>query len=283
VTNSIEQRAAEIREMAEDGPGQQAGPTYGTSKEGYDKDGYSKEGYSKDGKQTVAQSEPPLQTKRWDVWAVGTGLFGHYDSSFNNQRYSAGQFTIGLDYRVTPHWLVGIIGDYTYASGTWNGQDFNANTFRGGLYTSFWYGGWYGTVAGLVGTTAYNTAGTTNGVDWTAYAGTGYAWRFGQFEIGPWASIEYNNAQGFAPLNEVATRLGGRVAYRAGRWTPYLQLAWQHNFWDTWTGIDRNALWGSVGTAYRVTDSFWVFADYGGQVGGNYWVQQVDLGAGFSW
>jgi uncharacterized protein with beta-barrel porin domain len=264
--------------VADVGSAQRGGPAYGISKEGYDKGGYSK-----DGKQSVAQSAPPVETKRWDVWAVGTGLFGHYDGGFNNERYSAGQFTIGLDYRVGSHWLVGVVADYTYTSGTWNGQDFKANTFRGGLYTSFWYGGWYGTVAGLIGATAYNAAGTTNGFDWTAYAGTGYVWRFGQLEVGPWASIEYNNAQGFAPLNEVATRAGGRVAYHAGRWTPYLQLAWQHNFWNSWTGMDRNALWGSVGTAYRVNDAFWVFADYGGQVGGDYWAQQVDLGGGYSW
>ena len=250
----------------------QAGPTYG----------YGKDGYSKDGKQIVAQPAPTLQQKRWDVWAVGTGLFGHYDN-FDSERYSAGQFTIGLDYRVRPHWLVGVLADYTYTTGTLNGQNFHANTFRGGLYTSFWYGGWYGTLAGLIGTTAYNSVGTTNGVDWTGYAGTGYAWRLGQFEVGPWASVEYDNAQGFAPLNELATRVGGRVAYHAGKWTPYVQVAWQHNFWDTWTGIDRNAAWGSAGVAYRVTDALWVFGDYGGQVGGNYWVQQFDIGVGYSW
>jgi hypothetical protein len=63
VTNSIEQRAAEMRELAEDeeeSPAQ-AGPTYG----------YGKDWYSKDGKQIVAQPPAPtLQQKRWDVWAV---------------------------------------------------------------------------------------------------------------------------------------------------------------------------------------------------------------------
>jgi hypothetical protein len=77
---------------ADDGSAQQQpGPTYGTSKEGYDKGGYSK-----DGKQSVAQSAPPVQTKRWDVWAVGTGLFGHYDNSFNDQRYSAGHWSLDI-------------------------------------------------------------------------------------------------------------------------------------------------------------------------------------------
>jgi hypothetical protein len=126
VTNPIEQRAAEIRNMADDGGTQQARPTDGTSNEGYDQGGYGKEG-----KQSLAPNAP-LQTNRWHLWAVGTGLFGQYDNSFNNQRYSAGQFTIGLDYRVKSHWLIGVIADYTYMSGTLNAQDFNGNTLRGG-------------------------------------------------------------------------------------------------------------------------------------------------------
>jgi uncharacterized protein with beta-barrel porin domain len=271
VTNSIEQRAAEIRESAEEGPAEASPtPTYG---------------FGKDGKEVVSKEPvaPAVQAqKRWDVWAVGTGLFGHYDD-FHDLHYGAAQLTLGLDYRVRPHWLVGVVTDYTYTSGRWNGQHFSANTFRGGLYTSFWNGGWYLTLAGLLGTTIYDVDGTTTGFDATGYIGGGYAWRFGSFEIGPWASLEYDYADGFIPLRELASRVGGRAAWHAGRWTPYIQLAWQHEYLDTWTGIDRNAAWGSVGVSYRVNDSWHVFTDYAGQVGGDYWVQQVDLGAGFSW
>jgi uncharacterized protein with beta-barrel porin domain len=274
VTNSIEQRAAEIRDSAEDGSAEgepaEAAPTYG---------------FGKDGKEAVSK-EPVAPTalaqKRWDVWAVGTGLFGHYDD-FHDLHYGSAQLTFGLDYRVQPHWLVGVVSDYTYTSGRWNGQHFSANTFRGGLYTSFWKGGWYLTLAGLLGTTIYDVDGTTTGFDATGYIGGGYAWRFGSFEIGPWASLEYDYADGFIPLRELASRVGGRVAWHAGRWTPYAQLAWQHEYLDDWTGINRNAAWGSVGVSYRVNASWHVFTDYAGQVGGDYWVQQVDLGAGFSW
>lgn len=229
------------------------------------------------------QTPPPaVQPKRWDVWAVGTGLFGHYDN-FGDGHYSAGQFSIGLDYRVTPHWLVGVIADYTYTTGTWDGRNFNANTFRGGLYTSVWKGGWYGTLAGLIGTTDYHVIGGTSGMDYTGYAGTGYAWRFGSFEIGPWAGLEYDYADGFRPLRELASRIGVRAAFHAGKWTPYVQIGWQHEYLDDWTGIDRNSAWGSTGVAYRINDAFSVFADYSGWVGPNDWVQQVDVGARFSW
>ncbi len=115
------------------------------------------------------------------------------------------------------------------------------------------------------------------------YAGTGYAWRFGSFEVGPWASLEYDYADGFRPLRELASRVGGRAAWHAEKWLPYIQLAWQHEYLDTWTGIDRNAIWGSVGVAYRINNSFTVFTDYSGEFGSDYWVQQVDLGLGFSW
>ena len=72
-------------------------------------------------------------------------------TNFKGRHYAAGQFAVGLDYRVTPHWLVGMIGDYTYTSGTWDGRNFTANTFRGGVYTSVWKGGWYGTRPALTG------------------------------------------------------------------------------------------------------------------------------------
>jgi hypothetical protein len=207
LTNSIEQRAAEIRNSAEEGPGEQQptdqGPTYG----------YSKDGKQIVSKEPVAPAPAPLR-KRWDVWVVGTGLFGHYNS-FNDNHYSSGQFALGLD--------------------------------------------------------------------GTAYAGTGYAWRFGSFEVGPWASLEYDYADGFRPLRELASRVGGRAAWHAEKWLPYVQLAWQHEYLDTWTGIDRNAVWGSVGVAYRINNSFTVFTDYSGEFGSDYWVQQVDLGLGYSW
>ena len=62
MTNSIEQRAAEIRESAEEGPAEASPtPTYG---------------FGKDGKQVVSKEPvaPAVQAqKRWDVWAVGTG------------------------------------------------------------------------------------------------------------------------------------------------------------------------------------------------------------------
>ena len=138
-------------------------------------------------------------------------------------------------------------------------------------------------MAGLIGTTAYHVGGTTDGMDYTAYVGTGYAWRFGSFEVGPWVGLEYDYADGFIPLRELASRVGGRAAWRVGKWTPYVQIGWQHEYLDTWTGIDRNAAWGSVGVAYRVNDAWRVFVDYSGQVGGDYWVQQIDVGAGYSW
>ena len=69
--------------------------------------------------------------------------------------------------------------------------------------------------------------------------GTGYAWRFGSFEVGPWASLEYDYADGFRPLRELASRVGGRTAWHAEKWLPYIQLAWQHEYLDTWTGIHR--------------------------------------------
>jgi len=123
VTNSIEQRAAEIRDSAEDGAVEVSPtPTYG----------FGKDGFGKDGKQVVSK-EPvaaPVVQKRWDVWAVGTGLFGHYDD-FHDLHYGAAQLTLGLDYRVLPHWLVGIVTDYTYTSGRWEWRTLQREHFQG--------------------------------------------------------------------------------------------------------------------------------------------------------
>jgi len=259
ITNSIEQRASELRDLAE----QRAQTTEETPAH-----------YSKDGKDVVVI--PAVEhklTKRWDIWAIGTGVFGHYGSG----NADTGQITIGADYRITPTWIIGVLADYGYTTGTFRGSHFTANTFRGGLYTSWWHGGFYLTGAALAGVTEYSARGHMTGNDFTLYAGTGYMFHAGSFEFGPVASLEYDYADGFRPLRELTSRVGARVAYHA-RLTPFVQVAWQHQLRDTWTGIDRNAAWVSAGLDYAISERWNCFASYSIAIGQKSNVQQVDIG-----
>jgi uncharacterized protein with beta-barrel porin domain len=190
--------------------------------------------------------------------------------------------TIGEDYLVTPNWLFGGLVNYGYTSGNVQNAHFDANTFRLGLYTSVWHGGWWGTLAGFGGATWWQAGNNPTGSDWTAYIGTGYNWTFGSIRAGPFVSGQFDNVTGFVPLHEFQTRVGGQVSLNAGKWSPWLALAWQHEFMDTWTGISRDSACGAVGIAYRIGESTNIFTGYSIEVGQSSNVQTVDLGLAHS-
>jgi uncharacterized protein with beta-barrel porin domain len=88
-------------------------------------------------KATTKAGTAKTGSKAWPLCRQNVGMSGQSEPDFSGimtvgsttSATSAGQFTKGLDYRVRSHWLVGVVADYTYTSGTWNGLDFNANTF----------------------------------------------------------------------------------------------------------------------------------------------------------
>lgn len=260
VTNSIEGHAAGIRngespEIIE--------PTYGLSK---------------DGKTPVTNGKRIIEPieKRWSTWAVGTGMWGNY---YGRQSYGTGQVILGADYRIATNWIFGGLLNYAFTSGNVQGEHFNANTLRAGLYTSVWSGGFWATAAGLAGPSWWDAGSNPTGMDLTGYLGVGYEWRFGNFRFGPYASGQYDSVTGFTGLHELQSRLGLTASYSYGKWTPFLSLAYQREYLDAWTGISRNAAYGSIGIGYLLKDNVSLFSNYSIQIGSGSNLQEVDVGA----
>lgn len=262
VTNSIEGHAAGIRngespEIVE--------PTYGLSK---------------DGKTPVTNGKRVIEPieKRWSTWVVGTGMWGNY---YGRQSYGTGQLTLGADYRIAPNWIFGGLLNYSFTSGNVQGAHFNANTLRAGLYTSAWSGGFWATAAGLAGPTWWDAGSNPTGFDLTGYLGIGYEWRFGNLRFGPYASGQYDSVTGFTGLHELQSRAGLTFSYSYGKWVPFAVVSWQHQYMDTFTGISKNAAYGSLGLGYRVSDALSLFAAYSIQIGSTSNLQDTDFGMGW--
>jgi hypothetical protein len=60
----------------------------------------------------------PATVNRWDFWSTGFGDFVQVDSDFNARGYkiTTGGIDLGIDYRLTSHFAVGLMGSYAH---TW--------------------------------------------------------------------------------------------------------------------------------------------------------------------
>jgi outer membrane autotransporter protein len=213
------------------------------------------EGYSKDGKQVVQTPTyaPTVKENKWGIWIVGTGYFGSFNGTDDRSDFTTGEVTLGLDYRLTPHWLVGVLGSYAGTHGNFEHGDFDVQSGRGGLYTSWFGDRFYLNAAVLGGYSSYSTtrdsnSGATQGANFTGYIGTGYDFRKGNLTFGPAVSLQYDNIgidgyqeSGPQPLrfqdrsfNSLISRLGIRASYRTKianvTVIPEFQVAWQHQY-----------------------------------------------------
>ena len=206
----------------------------------------------------------PTPQNRWGVFVTGLGEFTSVDDTSIAPGYnlSTGGLTFGVDYRVSPHFAIGLTGGYsdTNADLVNNGSlDVNGGTI--GAYATAFGGGFYidaaatGTFNGydehrtaLLGT----ASGNTDGRDFNALAAAGYDWKSGGLTIGPTVSYQYTYVEfdGFtesgslAPLtfsdqnaNSSRTALGAKASYdwHVGHVVvkPEIRASWQHEFGDT--------------------------------------------------
>jgi outer membrane autotransporter protein len=212
---------------------------------------------------------PPLE-KRWDFWSTGFGDFVHLDSDFNARGYqfTTGGIDLGIDYRLTPHLTLGLMGNYAHTWTDLRPGSINVDSARGGLYSTYFAngspavrenlstfylnGGIYG------GYNSYdssrrelqgNANGNSNGEEFSAFLGGGYDCRLRSLTIGPIASLQYtsvhlngfNETGSLAPLSihsdteqSLRSDIGFRVSLqcRAGSvlLQPFLKAAWEHEF-----------------------------------------------------
>jgi autotransporter-associated beta strand protein len=203
----------------------------------------------------------PIPENRWGFFVTGLGEFTNVDSTQNANGYdvNTGGITLGVDYRVTPYFAVGLLGGYAHNNVNLVGGgniDVNGGTF--GAYATLFGNGFYLDAAVTGGPSGYDTHrtalvgsanGSTEGADLNVVVSAGYDWRHGNFSIGPTASFAfgYVGLDGFSETGSLAplkfpdqntesetTTFGAKATYewKIGKITliPQVSAGWQHEY-----------------------------------------------------
>jgi fibronectin-binding autotransporter adhesin len=217
-----------------------------------------------DGKSSKSTVEPILQPgpeNRWGVWMTGFGDFVTVDadSNANGYDFTTGGVSLGIDYRILDHLVIGVMGDYAH---TWTSLNpsghIDVDTGRGGVYATWYNHGLYLNGAIYGGHNSYESsrstlgglaAGSTEGAEFSTFAGGGYDFNFGHLTVGPIASIQYTyaNIDGFSEKSSLApleihsasaeslrTDFGFRASFhwQIGKILvePAIKAAWEHEY-----------------------------------------------------
>jgi outer membrane autotransporter protein len=204
-------------------------------------------------------------TTRWGVWAAGDVVLAEqgHDQDIEHQNYTTGSVMLGADYRLDPHFTVGVLVGYGHTGAQLDneGGKATADTYFPGLYASYVDGGWYAN--GLV---AYNYNSYTedrhvnlpglSGFDHGAFQGNeyladlngGYEFQSGSFKYGPFAGLQYVHLEldpytedGLTSLSiqrqeddSLRSQLGFEARYVTFvgdiALVPHASVAWQHEF-----------------------------------------------------
>jgi len=214
--------------------------------------------------------------KRWGYFVTGNGEFANVGGDSNAHGYNliTSGMTIGLDYRVSPKFAIGLTAGYVH---TWvdlvNNGRIDVDGGKGGVYATWFDDGFYVNGAVTGGGSTYDirrtglngsALGTTTGGELDALLGGGYDLRKGNWLFGPATDIEYTyvGISGYdehgslAPLriqnndaSSLRSRLGFHLVYNkpVGGITvsPEVQLGWQHEYLDRRGAIDSRLASGA--------------------------------------
>ena len=206
----------------------------------------------------------PTPDNRWGVFLTGLGEFSNVDSTPNALGYdvNTGGFTMGVDYRLTPNFALGLTAGYAHTSvGLDGGGNIDVNGGKLGVYATLFGNGFYLDTAVTGGPSGYHTrrtalqgtaSGSTDGADFNVLVATGYDWKHGSLSIGPTATFQYSyvglraftESGSLAPLvfpnqntQSELTAFGGKTTYewKIGHITvlPQISAAWQHEYGAT--------------------------------------------------
>jgi outer membrane autotransporter protein len=231
--------------------------------------GYSKDKQSMDGKEVLPSVPVAPPDKRWGLFITGSGEFVDVESTSiaRGSSFNTAGVTVGTDYRVTDHFVLGAAFGYDNTSVDLNlGGQLTGDSGKGSLYGTYYDQGFY--VNGIVGggyssidtrrlTLGGFARGETNGTDFDALVGTGYDYHIGGWSFGPLASLRYVRIgiDGFAEKGALGSLLidsqsedslrsavGLQVSYTAkiGRiaLTPRVSAQWEHEYLTSTTSID---------------------------------------------
>jgi outer membrane autotransporter protein len=214
------------------------------------------------GKQTAGPS--PLQPgpeNRWGLWITGYGDFVNVedDGAAKGYDFTTGGMSLGIDYRLTPHFVIGIMGGYSHS---WTelvpSGSIDVDEGCGGIYSGYFNCGFYvnGAVYGGHYTFQSERAallgmanGSSGGGELSTYIMSGYDFHLGRLRIGPLIALQYTVASldGFTERGSVAplkvssdsqdsliTDVGFRAAdsFWVGKvlMSPFLRVAWEHEY-----------------------------------------------------
>lgn len=216
----------------------------------------------KETKEVLASPLQPAPGNRWGVWVTGYGDFVDVDSEglARGYNYTTWGLTVGIDYRVTDHIVVGLMAGYAH---TWTdskpGGSIDVDTAWGGLYAGYFNQGLYVLGGAFGGGNSFDTSrtailgppakGSSDSEEYSAFLSAGYDFHCGHLTIGPTASVQYSymDLNGFSETSSIApmvvsgdseeslrTDLGFRAWYnfQAGRIgvRPFVRAAWEHEF-----------------------------------------------------
>ena len=119
------------------------------------------------GKEAIGQAKAPppvfepTPQNRWGVWANGWGdwVSADNDGAAKGYNFTTGGFIIGVDYRITDYFAIGLMGSYAYTrTNLQPSGDIDVNTGRGGLYFTYFSHGFYINGAAYGGHNSYDTS-----------------------------------------------------------------------------------------------------------------------------
>jgi outer membrane autotransporter protein len=220
-----------------------------------------------DSKEVIAPLVSP--DKRWGFFVSGSGELVDVESTCaaRGSSFTTGGVTVGADYRVSSHFVLGAAIGYANTSSDLNrGGNLDINSGKGSLYGTFYNEGFY--VNGIVGggwdsidtrrrTVGGFARGETDGTDFNGLLGTGYDCHIGAFTVGPVASIQYNTVgiDGFSEegalgalridsqsQDSLKSAVGLKASYtkKVGGvvLTPEVRAQWQHEYLTSTSSID---------------------------------------------
>jgi outer membrane autotransporter protein len=232
--------------------------------------------------QTGAIVRPADQ--RWGAFLNGMGEWIRIGNTENARGYelSTGGVTVGVDYRATDNFAVGVSAGYAGTGADLaGGGKLRVNSGKIGAYATYYDGGFYADAAVSAGYNNYETQraglqgtarGKTDGAEVNAMLGAGYDWSLEALTLGALTSVEYTylgiddytETGSLAPLTisrqhgqSLRSKLGFKAVYdwRLGGVLvrPEVRAVWQHEFGDRSFDIDSRLASGA-GDVFTVND-----------------------------
>ena len=201
-------------------------------------------------------------TSTYNVWGTYSHDWQDYSADNSRSDYDGDTdaFTAGIDWRMSPNLVLGLVLDGSTSSFDGTGNSSDIDSFRGaiygtwgesmGLYSDFLVG--YGThnmdmsrsYGGVL--SGFGSKGSSDATSFQALWTVGYTMGDDCIKHGPFAGLEYQNVnvdnfseKGPLPLSvgdydvdSFRGLIGYRMNARAGKFSPYASIAYAHEFDD---------------------------------------------------